>query len=159
MKPSPSRRLLRAAALIGLALAILLVAGLVSLRRSFRASAATVTPPPSRYGVGPVVFADADHGVVAVIPAGSSSAVPTLFLTQDGGRTWSRLLWNRATRILSSPLSGSPFLVVAGSGPRVKVNGDGGRTWHTLPAPPGVLQPYVVYGVSSGPVLLSPTEG
>ena len=106
-------------------------------------------------------FADADHGVVAVIPAGGGSSVATLFLTRDGGRTWSRELGGPASVILSGPLSGSRFLVVASVEARsgVRVSGDGGRTWRTLPAPAGVLQPYIVYGAGGAPMLLNATDG
>jgi hypothetical protein len=163
MEPSPSRSALRAAALIGLAVAAVLVAGVVYLRPSFRAPAAAATPPPPRPALGSAFFADADHGVVAVIPAGGSNSIATLFVTRDGGRTWSRELGRPASTILSGPLSGSRFLVVAstqpGPGSGVRVSGDGGRTWRTLPAPPGILQPYIVYGVGGSPMLLSATDG
>ena len=117
MEPSPSRSALRAAALIGLAVAAVLVAGVVYLRPSFRTPAAAATPPPPRPALGSAFFADADHGVVAVIPAGGSNSIATLFVTRDGGRTWSRELGGPASTILSGPLSGSRFLVVASTQP------------------------------------------
>lgn len=63
--------------------------------------------------------------------------------------------------ILSNPLSGSRFLVVASiqAGAGVRVSADGGRTWRRLPLPPSVLQPTVVYGANGGPVLLNATDG
>src|SRR5215469_176530 len=161
MEPSPSRRPLRAAAFIGLAIATVLAAGVVVYHRpSFRTPAGAVTPPPPRLAVGSVFFADADHGAVSMIPAGGNNSVATLFLTRDGGRTWSRE-GGPASVILSSPLSGSRFLVVASRETRsgVRVSGDGGQTWRNLPAPAGVLQPYIVYGASGAPVLLTATDG
>lgn len=89
MEPSPGRRALRAAPLIGLALTAVLVTGVVYLRPSFRAPAAAQTPAPPRAAVGSAIFADADHGVVAVIPT-TDNPLATLFPTRDGGRIWSR---------------------------------------------------------------------
>ena len=159
MELSAGRRQLRVAALIGVALAIVLVAGVVYLRPSFPAPAAVVTPLPGGPSVGSAFFADADHGVVTVSTAGSPIAV--LFLTRDGGRTWSRQFRSQPSLILSSPWFGNRFLVVAGTqvGAGVRVSGDGGRTWHTLPLPPSVLQANVPYGAIGGPVLLSATDG
>jgi photosystem II stability/assembly factor-like uncharacterized protein len=163
MEPFPSRRTLRAATLIGVAIATVLAAGVVvHLRPSFRTPARARTPPPPRPAVGSVFFADADHGVVAVIPAGGgSSPLATVFLTSDGGRTWSRELGGPASVILSSPLSGSRLLVVASieAGAGIRVSDNGGRTWRRLPAPPGVLQPYIVYSASGTPLMLTPTDG
>jgi hypothetical protein len=162
MELSAGRRQLRVAALIGLALAIVLVTGVVYLRPSFPAPAAAVTPAPARPSVGSAFFADADHGVVAVIPAtGTGGPLSTLFLTRDGGRTWSRAFGGPPSVILSSPWFGNRFLVVASTqaGAGVRVSGDGGRTWHMLPMPPSALQANVVYGAIGGPVLLSATHG
>jgi hypothetical protein len=138
VEPCPSRRTLRAAALIGVALVIVLAVGVAYLRPWFRTAAHAERPPPPRPAVVSAFFADADHGVVAVIPAGGgSSPLATVFLTRDGGRTWSRELSGPASVILSSPLSGSRLLVVARmeAGAGIRASGNGGRTWRRLPAP------------------------
>ena len=162
METSSSRQALRTAGLIGLAVAAVLVTGVVYLRPSFRAPAPAVTRPSPGPAVGSAFFADADHGLVAVIPTGGgSNPTATLFLTRDGGHTWSRELRGPVSMILSSPLSGSRLFVIPNvqPGAGVRVSGDGGRTWRTLPAPPGVVQSNVVYGAGGSPVLLSATDG
>ena len=162
MELSAGRRQLRVAALIGLALTTVLVSGIVYLRPSFPAPAAAVTPAPERPSVGSAFFADADHGVVAMIRTnGTGTPLATLFLTHDGGHTWSRAFGGPPSVILSSPWFRNRFLVVASTqaGAGVRVSGDAGQTWRTLPLPPNILQPYVVYGAIGGPVLLSATDG
>ena len=159
MELSAGRRQLRVAALISLALAIVLGTGVVYLRPSFRAPAAAVTPAPARPSVGSAFFSDGDHGVVTASTIGSPLA--TLFLTRDGGRTWSRAFGGPPSVILSNPWFGSRFLVVASTRPgaSVRVSGDAGQTWRTLPLPPNIPQANVVYGAIGGPVLLSATDG
>ena len=162
MELSAGGRQLRVATLIGLALAVVLATGVVYLRPSLPAPAAAKTPPPARPSVGSAFFADADHGVVAMIPTtATGTPFATLFLTRDGGRTWSRAFGGPPSVLLSSPLSGSRFIVVASTRPgaSVRVSGDAGQTWRTLTLPANIPQANVVYGAIGGPVLLSATDG
>jgi photosystem II stability/assembly factor-like uncharacterized protein len=140
MDLSPGERARRAATLIGLAVVAVLVAGVV-YRRPRRAAPAgppapRPAPPPQRSGLGSSVFADADHGAVSMY--GGAPGNSAVYLTRDGGRTWTRDAAGPGAVILSPP--GATALVVGRLGPdaAVRVSDDGGRSWRTLPAPPSL---------------------
>ncbi|HYW26666.1 MAG TPA: hypothetical protein VE953_21010 [Terriglobales bacterium] len=121
-----------AAAWIGLALVLVVVAGVVYLRPTRTSpveTARTTFAGPRDELLGGASFADADRGAVTVtrFPPGPGNPIAH-YATSDGGRTWSR-----SDEIVYEP----PMAVEwrGGLGGAARVSADDGRTWRPLAVP------------------------